>query len=69
MTMTPKEIEDIVAKVYSGEYQYEQLRADKPFGVEFPPWSELTEEQRMKVKAEQMRYAQEMQELGKRFFA
>ena len=64
MTLTQEEIKDIVARVYSGEYEYEKLRESKPFGVDMPPWSELTEEQRETVKQEQKRYAEEMRLLG-----
>jgi hypothetical protein len=64
MTLTKEEIKEIVARAYSGETEYEKLRETNPFGVEMPPWSELTEEQKANVKKEQMRYAREMRELG-----
>jgi len=61
-----EEIKAILARVYSGEYNYEKMRPElaEVYGKNLPPWSELTDEQKANVKAEQERYQKEMQAFG-----
>jgi hypothetical protein len=54
--LSPAEVKDIVARVYSGEYEYEKLREAKPYGMNLLPWNELTKECQERVKLAQETY-------------
>ena len=65
--LTKEEIKAIVAKAYSGEWEYER---DRPYfeevaGHSLPKWSDLTPEQQANVKQSQVQYAAEMDAFGK----